>query len=231
MRKLYKTVLLFIFGGAFFHLFGMRQSGMATDSLSYLALYLVGGLSFVLAGEINRYLFRESSLLKKSVIGGMGILFVELTIGYVLNAYLILGAIHRRMYLWAVIEWFILSCAAIASDDYLRHRIFGTEKPSYAIITRKKRRKKKRKTEFSKILVSWALVLTTLCVAISYGLSFLDHDPASDVTVTVAGACIAIAVAYEAKSFGEKNSRNKYGINLDEYKNEQNSEDDEDAVG
>lgn len=72
-----------------------------------------------------------------------------------------------------------------------------------------------KKIEFSKVLVTWAIILTTLCVLTSYALSYFDHDPATDVTVTVATTCIAIAVAYEAKSFGEKNSRNKYGIGDD----------------
>lgn len=73
-------------------------------------------------------------------------------------------------------------------------------------------RKKKQKTEFSKKLVTWALVVTTVCLVVSYGLAFLDHDPCSELTVSVTGACIAIAVAYEAKSYGEKNSMNKYGV-------------------
>jgi len=80
---------------------------------------------------------------------------------------------------------------------------------------RKKRRRKKKKIEFSKLLVTWALALTTACVLLSYILSMTDHDPVQDVTVAVASACIAIGVAYEAKSFGEKNSRNKYGIDED----------------
>lgn len=42
---------------------------------------------------------------------------------------------------------------------------------------------------------------------------------------------IAIAVAYEAKSFGEKNSRNKYGIDKNGYKIGTNTDDDEGAVG
>lgn len=61
--------------------------------------------------------------------------------------------------------------------------------------------------------------------------SFTDHDPASDVTVAVASACIAIAVAYEAKSFGEKNSRNKYGVDNNGCKIESDADDDESAVG
>lgn len=72
--------------------------------------------------------------------------------------------------------------------------------------------RKKRRKEFSKILVAWAMIVTTLCVAISYTLAALDHDPCIEVTVSVSGACIAIAVAYEAKSAAEKHSRNKFGL-------------------
>jgi len=79
----------------------------------------------------------------------------------------------------------------------------------------KKRVVKKKRKEFSKLLVRWALVITTVSVATSYLLSFFDHDPSTDVTVAVITSCIAIAVSYEAKSYGEKNSRNKYGINPD----------------
>ena len=79
----------------------------------------------------------------------------------------------------------------------------------------KKTGKKKLKTEFSKKLVVWALTMTTLCVLLSYVLSLFDHDGCQDVTVAVVTVCVAIAVSYEAKSFGEKNSRNKYGIDED----------------
>ena len=73
-----------------------------------------------------------------------------------------------------------------------------------------------KKTEFSKKLVTWALVVTSACIAASYILSFLGRDSCTEVTVSIATACIAIAVGYEAKSFGEKNSRNKYGVKIEE---------------
>lgn len=73
----------------------------------------------------------------------------------------------------------------------------------------------KKRTEFSKLLVVWALILTTICIAASYILAFNDHDGCQEITVSVSAACIAIAVAYEAKSYGEKNSRNKYGVDID----------------
>lgn len=93
------------------------------------------------------------------------------------------------------------------------------------------KRNKNGKMEFSKKLVIWALAITTLCLAISYVLSYFDHDNCSDITAAVVTTCIAIAVSYEAKSYGEKNSRNKYGIDLDGCKISQDDEDEEDAVG
>ena len=92
-----------------------------------------------------------------------------------------------------------------------------------------KKRREKKKMEFSKLLVTWALVLTTICVGLSYGLAFADHDPVQEVTVSVATACIAIGVAYQAKSYGEKNSRNKYGVDCNGCKIQ--NDEDEDAVG
>ena len=69
-----------------------------------------------------------------------------------------------------------------------------------------------KKMEFSKKLVAWALVTTSMCIAMSYILALMGRDPTGDVTISVVTTCVAIAVAYEAKSFGEKNSRNKYGV-------------------
>ena len=94
----------------------------------------------------------------------------------------------------------------------------------------KKTCKKKHRTEFSKKLVVWALAMTTLCVLLSYVLSLFDHDGCQDVTVAVVTTCVAIAVGYEAKSFGEKNSRNKYGIDEDGNKIECGKTDEE-ALG
>ena len=207
---------------------------------THWAMLFVGGLSFVLVGGINEWIPWELSLMKQSLIGTAVILLTEFISGCILNLWLGLGIwdysdkflnLCGQICPQFAIGWFLLAGVAIVLDDYLRYWMFGEEKPHYRIVeVKKRRRKKKKKVEFSKILVTWALVLTTLCVALSYILSFSDHDPASDVTVAVASACIAIAVAYEAKSFGEKNSRNKYGVDKNGYKIEPTS-DDENAVG
>lgn len=95
--------------------------------------------------------------------------------------------------------------------------------------------RKKKKLEFSKKLVAWALVTTTVCLIISYLLALFDHDPCSEITVSITTACIAIAVAYQGKSFAEKNSRNKYGIGKIgvsiETNGQNDNEEDEEALG
>lgn len=96
--------------------------------------------------------------------------------------------------------------------------------------TRGTQNKTHKKMEFSKKLVIWALVMTTVCVLLSYALSLFDHDGCQEVTVAVVTTCVAIAVGYEAKSFGEKNSRNKYGIDEDGNKIECGKADEE-ALG
>ncbi len=207
---------------------------------THWVMFFVGGLAFVLVGGINEWMPWELSLVKQSLIGTVIILLTEFISGCILNIWLGLGIwdysdkflnLYGQICPQFALGWFLLAGVAIVLDDYLRYWMFGEEKPHYQIIgVKKRKRKKRKKTEFSKILVIWALILTTLCIAVSYALSFTDHDPASDVTVAVASACIAIAVAYEAKSFGEKNSRNKYGVDKNGYKVDETSSDEE-SVG
>lgn len=91
----------------------------------------------------------------------------------------------------------------------------------------KRMKRKSKKFEFSKFLVVWALCITSICVGLSYLLALTDHDSVSDVTISVVTTCVAIAVGYEAKSFGEKNSRNKYGIQIEDELEEESEEDKE----
>ncbi len=239
MKRLYKTPILFFIGGILYLLVEVLWRAIMGSNPTHWTMFVVGGLSFILVGGINEWIPWELSLVKQSLIGTIVILLTEFISGCILNLWLGLGIwdysdkflnICGQICPQFALGWFLLAGVAIVLDDYLRYWMFGEEKPHYQIVGVKKRRRKKKKTEFSKILVTWALILTTLCVALSYVLSFADHDPASDVTVAVASACIAIAVAYEAKSFGEKNSRNKYGVDKNGYKIE-SSTDDENAVG
>ena len=223
--KWLKHLVLFIIGGSLYVLIEIIWRAIMGSTPTHWAMFFVGGLIFIILGGINEWIPWELSLLKQCGIGTIVVLLVEFLSGCVLNLWLdlhiwdysdkflnIMGQICPQF----AIAWFILAGVGILLDDHLRYWLFGEEKPEYVLINiqepkRKKKRKKKR-IEFSKILVTWALVLTTVCVIVSYGLALFDHDPVQEVTVAVASACIAIGVAYQAKSYGEKNSRNKYGV-------------------
>lgn len=245
VNKLYKNLLLFVTGGGIYVTIEIIWRAIMHSTPTHWAMFLIGGLLFLILGGLNEWIPWEVPLVRQCLIGAIVIVVVEFVSGCILNLWLglaiwdysdkalnIMGQVCPQF----AIAWFFLAGAAIILDDYLRYWLFGEEKPHYVLVAvqeppKKKRKKKREKIEFSKILVSWALVFTTICVAISYLLSMFDHDPAQEVTVAVASACIAIGVAYQAKSFGEKNSRNKYGV--DKYGRKMDDDDDGDsgAVG
>lgn len=85
--------------------------------------------------------------------------------------------------------------------------------------------KKKRKTEFSKKLAVWCVVIATLAAAASYGLAALGLEPTAEVTVCIFTACTGYLIAYAGKSLGEKVSRNRHGVDRDgEFINNNNAE-------
>lgn len=227
-NKWLKHGALFSVGGFLYVMLEVIWRAIMGSTPTHWAMFFVGGLIFVILGGINEWIPWELSLFKQCGIGTIIVYVVEFLSGCVLNLWLglhiwdysdkflnIMGQICPQF----ALAWFILAGVGIILDDYLRHWLFGEEKPEYVLVNVQKpkhQKRKKKRIEFSKILVIWALVLTTLCVIASYGLSFCDHDPVQEVTVAVASACIAIGVAYEAKSYGEKNSRNKYGVKLDD---------------
>lgn len=75
---------------------------------------------------------------------------------------------------------------------------------------RKARRKKKR--EFSKILAGWAVVIATATIVASVALAVFDKQPITDLSIAVFSACIGYLITYAGKSAFEKNSRNKHGL-------------------
>lgn len=75
--------------------------------------------------------------------------------------------------------------------------------------------KKRKKTEFSKRLAVWAAIMATASAAASYILAAFDKATASDVTMTIFGACVSYLITYAGKSLGEKLSRNKHGLDAE----------------
>ncbi len=239
-KKWLKHLILFIIGGLVYILIEVIWRTIMGSTPTHWAMFFIGGFIFLILGGINERIPWEFSLVRQCGIGTAVILTVEFISGCILNLWLGLGIwdysdkafnLLGQVCPQFALAWFFVSGIGIILDDYLRYWLFGEDKPKYTLINiPKKKKKRKKKIEFSKILVTWALILTTICVAMSYILSLLDRDPASDVTVAVATTCIAIGVGYQAKSFGEKNSRNKYRVSEYGQKIETDSSDDE-AVG
>lgn len=78
-----------------------------------------------------------------------------------------------------------------------------------------KRTKKRKRIEFSKIIVIWVLVITTLTVAGSYVLSIFHRDTVEGLAGILVSSCAVCLVSYAIKSLGEKHSRNKYHLDAD----------------
>ena len=81
----------------------------------------------------------------------------------------------------------------------------------------------KKKLTISHKLIITLLVVSIVWVSASYVLAALGKEALQELSSTVVSVLIIGLVAYFIKSFGEKNSRNKYGVDEDgipfEYEN------------
>lgn len=82
---------------------------------------------------------------------------------------------------------------------------------------RRKRKIKKvsksKKIEFSKTIVAWLLIHGTIWTYLSYYLAYLGRtEIAETLSKTVVVEILGATVVYALKSYLEKNSRNKYGV-------------------
>lgn len=79
-----------------------------------------------------------------------------------------------------------------------------------------KKKFKLPKIEFTKVIVLIMTVFGIRWVEISYYLAGQGFDSNSEVTVAVVSVMLAVVyAAYMGKSYAEKNSRNKYDIEID----------------
>ena len=137
MKKIGKTLILFIIGGALYVLIEMMFRGH-----SHWTMGVLGGLMFVIIGCINEYIPWEMSLLIQCIIGATIITVSEFVAGCILNLWLGLGIwdysnLHGNL-LGQIcpqftLAWVGLSLVCIVLDDYLRHWLFKEEEPHYKL--------------------------------------------------------------------------------------------------
>lgn len=107
---------------------------------THWTMILLGGLLFVLLGGLNEWLPWEMPLALQSLLGALAVMAAEFAAGLVVNVWLgwdvwdysgmpgnILGQICPQF----AALWVPLSAAAIVLDDWLRHWLWGEERPRY----------------------------------------------------------------------------------------------------
>lgn len=133
-----KLFILFLAGGAAYYLIEVLYRGH-----SYPSMFVLGGICFVLCGEINERCRRNMSMLKQQLISMLIITVLEFIFGVVLNLWLGLNIwdysalpfnLMGQICLPFMVVWFFLSAVAIVADDQLRHLLFGEEKPHYVLV-------------------------------------------------------------------------------------------------
>lgn len=139
VNKVNKLSILFTFGGLAYVLIEMIYRGY-----SHPSMFLLGGLCFVLIGELNERVYTwEMSLISQMFISSVIVTSLEFISGLILNIWLGLGIwdysnqpynLLGQICLLFFNLWFILSIVAIVLDDYLRYRLFRERIHRYKIL-------------------------------------------------------------------------------------------------
>ena len=103
-------------------------------------MFILGGLSFLVIGEINEHLSWDTPFYIQCLIGTTGVLILEFIFGCIVNLWLNLDVwdysnqplnILGQVCISFALLWFILTAVAIVIDDYIRYWLFDEEKPHY----------------------------------------------------------------------------------------------------
>lgn len=135
MRKATELVVLFVVGGLAYCLLEIAWRGR-----THWTMFVLSGLLFLLIGGINESFPWEMPLFLQGVYGAVMVTVAEFFAGLVLNVWLKLDVwdysdmpfnLLGQICLPFSLLWVLLSTAAVVLDDYLRHWLFGEEKPHY----------------------------------------------------------------------------------------------------
>ena len=130
-----KSAILAVIGGLIYILIELIWRGH-----SHISMFVLDGVCFVAIGLINELFPWELGIVWQSMIGAVLVTALEFITGLIVNIWLGLGVwdysdvplnIMGQICLPFSLAWMGLSAVAIILDDYLRHWMFGEEKPHY----------------------------------------------------------------------------------------------------
>ena len=115
---------------------------MAWRGHSHWTMAVLGGVCFVLIGDINEFIPWNMPLVLQGAIGSGIVTLLELVSGIILNLWLGLGIwdysnmpfnFLGQICLPFSLLWVALSVVAVILDDWLRYWLFGEDRPTYTL--------------------------------------------------------------------------------------------------
>ena len=141
MKEKFKAILkhavLALCGGCVYFLIEMAWRGH-----SHWTMAVLGGVCFVLIGDINEFIPWNMPLILQGAIGSGIVTALELVSGIILNLWLGLGIwdysnmpfnLLGQICLPFTLLWVALSIVAVVLDDWLRYWLFGEDRPTYTL--------------------------------------------------------------------------------------------------
>ena len=122
-----------------------KTIGPGMGGVECFLMGVLGGLSLLLVGGLNKKLTWEMPFWLQSIVGGLIIVSLEFVTGLIVNKWAcpalgrpivwdysnipgnILGQICPQFFA----AWVVLAAICILVDDYLRFKIYGEDKPHY----------------------------------------------------------------------------------------------------
>ena len=137
LKAILKHAVLALCGGCVYFLIEMAWRGH-----SHWTMAVLGGVCFVLIGDINEFIPWNMPLILQGAIGSGIVTVLELVSGIILNLWLGLGIwdysnmpfnLLGQICLPFTLLWVALSIVAVALDDWLRYWVFGEDRPTYTL--------------------------------------------------------------------------------------------------
>lgn len=137
LKAILKHAVLALCGGCVYFLIEMAWRGH-----SHWTMAVLGGVCFVLIGDINEFIPWNMPLVLQGAIGSGIVTLLELVSGIILNLWLGLGIWdYSNMpfnFLGQIcppfsLLWVALSVVAVILDDWLRYWLFGEDRPTYTL--------------------------------------------------------------------------------------------------
>ena len=137
LKAILKHAVLALCGGCVYFLIEMAWRGH-----SHWTMAVLGGVCFVLIGDINEFIPWNMPLILQGALGSGIVTVLELVSGIILNLWLGLGIwdysnmpfnLLGQICLPFTLLWVALSIVAVVLDDWLRYWLFGEDRPTYTL--------------------------------------------------------------------------------------------------